>query len=227
MLTPITVRKAPDNPREYLLIKGQGRTLACQILGIAKIPAIVVDDDAFDEADKVQQFLVENVARLKMRPIERALLIAHARKKGEETAVVAKRFGVSPATVRRLESQLDGASKGEVTALRASNLSLSTHAVITRHVPDDAERIMAIGIISGSTLRATDLEALFVGLGWKQLTELGPDHRSQRIYLLQWACDAMRTIPKGPAKERLRQLALKMPLKFTPDVASITKAVGT
>jgi ParB/RepB/Spo0J family partition protein len=225
VLTPITVRPAPDNPKEYLLIKGQGRTLACQMLGIEKVPAIVVDD-RFAETEKVQQFLVENVARLRMRPIERALLIAHARQKGEETTAVAKRFGVSYSTVRRLEAQLDGASKGEVTALRASNLSLSLHAVISRHVPEEEERIGVIGVISASALRATDLEALFVGMGWKQLMELGAEHREQRLRLLKWACDTLATIPKAPPKERLRQLALKLPVKFTADVASLAKAVS-
>jgi len=225
VLTPITVRPAPDGPREYLLIKGQGRTLACQILGIKTIPAIVVDDH-FAETEKVQQFLVENVARLRMRPIERALLIAHARQKGEETTAVANRFGVSYSTVRRLETQLDGASRGEVIALRASNLSLSLHAVISRHVAEDEERIGVIGVVSTSTLRATDLEALFVGIGWKQLTDLGIEHRDQRLQLLKWACDTLATIPKAPPRERLRQLALKLPVKFTADVASLAKAIS-
>jgi ParB/RepB/Spo0J family partition protein len=225
VLTPITDRPAPDNRKEYLLIKGQGRTLACQMLGIETIPAIVVDDH-FADTEKVQQFLVENVARLRMRPTERALLIAHARQKGEETTAVAERFGVSYSTVRRLEAQLDGASKGEVTALRATNLNLSVHAVISRHVPDNDERIEVIGIVSASTLRATDLEALLVGIGWEHLTELGTGHREQRLQLLRWACDTLDSIPKGPPKERLRQLALKLPVKFTADIETMTKAVA-
>jgi ParB/RepB/Spo0J family partition protein len=68
VLTPITVRLAPDATGDYLLIKGQGRTLACRLLGIERIPAVVVDD-RYAETEKVQQFLVENVARLKMRPL--------------------------------------------------------------------------------------------------------------------------------------------------------------
>ena len=59
VLTPITVRFAPDNTGDLLLIKGQGRTLACRLLGIEKIPAIVVDDQ-FADTEKVRQFLVEN-----------------------------------------------------------------------------------------------------------------------------------------------------------------------
>src|SRR5205807_9817112 len=133
VLTPITVRRAPDGSGDYLLIKGQGRTLACRLLGVKTIPAIVVTD-AFADREKVQQFLVENVARLRMRPIDRALLISHARRAGEETAHLAKRFGVSAATVRRLEAQLDGATSGEVAALRAGEVSLALHSVIARHV---------------------------------------------------------------------------------------------
>src|SRR5260370_5717989 len=59
VLTPITVRRAPDSSGEFLLIKGQGRTLACRLLGISRIPALLVDDH-FDDTEKVQQFLVEN-----------------------------------------------------------------------------------------------------------------------------------------------------------------------
>src|SRR5665213_270052 len=134
VLTPITVRPAPDGSGELLITKGQGRTTACQILGLKTISAIVVNQQ-FAEEEKVQQFLVENVARLRMHPVDRALLIAHSRKEGEETAEVAKRFGVSPSTVRRLEVQLEGATAGEVSALRANNMSLSLHAVISRAVP--------------------------------------------------------------------------------------------
>ena len=81
----MTVRHAPGGVAgDYLLIKGQGRTFACRLLGIDRIPAVIVDD-RFAENEKVQQFLVENVARLRMRPIDRALLIARARQEGEET----------------------------------------------------------------------------------------------------------------------------------------------
>src|SRR5579875_3801705 len=84
VLTPITVRRAPDGSEDYLLIKGQGRTLACRMLGIEKIPALVVTK-GYAETEKVQQFLVENVARLKLSAVDRALLISHARREGEET----------------------------------------------------------------------------------------------------------------------------------------------
>lgn len=212
VLTPITVRVAPDGSGDYLLIKGQGRTLACRLLGIEMIPAIVVDD-RYAENEKVQQFLVENVARLKMRPVDRAFLIQRARQDGEETAAIAQRFGVTAATVRRLLLQLDGASSSEVAALRAGKVSLAVHAVVARHV-ESSERPGVLDIIARSSLRTKELEALFVALGWNVLVDLGATHRGQRLLLLNWACSVLDRLPHQSTEERLRQLALQFPLKF-------------
>ena len=215
VLTPITVRRAPDATGDYLLIKGQGRTLACRILGIETIPAVVVDD-RYTEDEKVQQFLVENVARLKMRPVDRALLIARARHEGEETVDVAKRFGVSSATVRRLEVQLEGASNSEVAALRSGRVNLALHAVISRHVVP-AERPEVVATVARYAMRTREVEALFVALGWRRLVALGEEYRHQRLILLGWACSQLDQMPQGPEKERLRQLALRLPLAFESD----------
>lgn len=223
VLTPITVRPAPDDSGDYLLIKGQGRTLACRLLGIEMIPALVVDDRYADQ-EKVQQFLVENVARLKMRPVDRALLIARARQEGEETAAVAKRFGVSSATVRRLEGQLEGASHSEVAALRSGKVNLALHAVIARHVKHE-ERADVVSTIAAYSVRTKEIEALFVALGWRRLVDLGNGHRQQRLILLGWACRHLAELPQGSSKDRLRQLALRLPLAFESDAGVLSLAV--
>ena len=223
VLTPITVRPAPDGSGEFLLIKGQGRTMACRLLGVTKIPAIVVDDRFADEA-KVQQFLVENVARLRMRPIDRALLISHSRRNGEETADIARRFGVSYSTVRRLEAQLEGATPSEVSALRAQNLSLSLHAVIARNVTQK-ERADVIRAIGPSGVRSRELEELLTAIGWRSLVELGPKCRSQRLALLKWSCETLTNLPRADLKVRLQQLALKLPSKLS-EQSSKTKVVN-
>lgn len=222
VLTPITVRKAPDGSGDYLLIKGQGRTLACHILGIAKIPAVVVDDH-FAEAEKVQQFLVENVARLRMRPVDRALLIAHARNAGEEASSVARRFGVSASTVRRLESQLDGASSSEVTALRRGDLNLALHAVITRYV-DREERSHAIRVLTAGNVSARDAAVLFSALGWETLVSLGPQNRSKRFALLNWACKTWQNLPRGGTAARLTLLAERLPMDMSDEALRLRAA---
>lgn len=222
VLTPITVRPAPDGSGDYLLVKGQGRTLACRLLGIEKIPAVIVSE-RFADTEKVQQFLVENVARLRMRPIDRALLIARARRNGEETSHVATRFGVTAATVRRLEAQLNEASSGEVAALRAGSVNLALHAVIAQNVaPED--RAEVIGMVGSHPIRATEMEALFEALGWGSLVALGSAHRDQRLRLLKWACSTLESLPAGPREERFRLLALAFPMRLAsgPQLSAAT-----
>lgn len=209
VLTPITVRPAPDGSGDFLLIKGQGRTLACRLLGIETIPAVVVDD-AYAEAEKVQQFLVENVARLKMRPVDRALLIKRARQDGEETSAIASRFGVAPSTVRRLLAQLSGATSREVESLESGDVSLAMHAVIARHV-DHSDRAAILDVISGLKLKTKEVEALFVALGWPQLTAMGDSQFGYRITLFHWACNSLVELPAGTLKDRFRQLAMGFP----------------
>jgi ParB/RepB/Spo0J family partition protein len=219
VLTPITVRLAPDASGDYLLIKGQGRTLACRLLGIPTIPAVVVDARYGDD-QKVQQFLVENVARLKMRSVDRALLIHRARQDGEETSSIAKRFGVTPSTVRRLLAQLEGASSGEVAALGDGNVNLTAHAVVARHVPP-AERIGILGVVARTSISSKDLEVLFSALGWSDLAGLGSIHNSQRLRLFDWACTTFVGLKGRSPRERLRQLALSFPVEFANDGAPV------
>lgn len=209
VLTPITVRPTPDGSGDYLLIKGQGRTLACRLLGISAIPAIVVDAN-FAEDEKVQQFLVENVARLKMRPIDRALLIHRARQAGEETSGIAKRFGLTAVTVRRLLAQLEDVSQSEVAALRAGEVNLAIHAVIARHV-GALERAEVVTLVASSNMRAKDLETMFGAIGWQQLAALGASQSKSRLALLAWVCSALDQAQGGSIRERFRRIASQMP----------------
>lgn len=224
VLTPITVCRASDGSGDYLLIKGQGRTLACRLLGIPKIPAVIVDD-SYAETEKVQQFLVENVARLRLTATDRALLIAHARQNGEETAGVARRFGVSPARVRQLEAQLDGASSGEVAALRAGELNLALHAVIAKHV-STAERADVIDRVAPYGIRAKEMDALLQALSWPSLAALGPENQQQRLQLLEWACRTLASLPKAHPRERIRQLARSLPLRMPSTTPQTSGAAG-
>lgn len=218
VLTPITVRPAPDGSGDYLLIKGQGRTLACRLLNLTTIPAIVIDEEEA-EREKVQQFLVENVARLRMAPVDRALLIARARRDGEETTEVANRFGVTAATVRRLESQLDGASSGEVAALRAGDVNLAVHAVIARHMPP-TERAEVTSRVGGHGIRANEMEALLRSVDYRGLVALGPEHQDKRVALLMWCVRTLATLPRSNPRERIRQMAALLPLTLAAEDAN-------
>lgn len=219
VLTPVLVRPAQDGTGDYLLVKGQGRTLACQMLRLDEIPAIVVDEDIAED-EKVQQFLVENVARLRMRSVDRALLIARARQDGEETADVARRFGVTAATVRRLQSQLEGASRQEVAVMRKGNVNLTLHAVVARHV-DAVERGDVLEVLASHSLKAKEVDTLFQALGWAEMAALGSKFRKDRLLLLHWACAKLAGMSRAPAGDRLTALAAELPMKLDVSVASV------
>ena len=217
VLTPITVRRVTDGADEYLLIKGQGRTLACRMLGLDTIPAIVVDS-AYADQQKVAQFLVENVARLKMRPSERALLIRNARAQGEETASITERFGVSATTVRRLLTQLESASQAQVAALKSGQVNLALHGVLLKYVAT-ADRDEVLSIIASHEISAPEFAALLQALNWEALTGLGDSFRAERFLLLGWAISTLNAMAPGPVNDRLAALAARLPVTFSSGVA--------
>jgi ParB-like chromosome segregation protein Spo0J len=192
--------------------------LACRLLGIEKIPAEVVDD-SFDESQKVQQFLVENVARQKLSPVDRALLIVRARRDGEETSAVAERFGVSASTVRRLEAQINKASAGEVAVLQKGRVSLAHHAVIARLV-NESEREAAMNALQGVRISSSDLSLLLETLDWPRLSAMrGKRAGDSRRWLLAWACATLAKQPGSTFQERLYRMILLLPAA-PPSLAS-------
>ncbi len=208
VLTPITVREADDGSGEYLLVKGQGRTLAARMLGMPTIPAVVVADD-FTQVDKVQQFLVENVARLKMRPIDKALLVARARAEGEETAEVAERFGISATTVRRLQASVEDATPAEIAALRAGDVSLALHAVVARRASYE-ERSDVLRVFAQFGVAANDADRLLQALSWRRLQAEG-NASAERLAVLAWVCAQFAAVPRGSFKSRLAEVARRFP----------------
>ena len=205
VLTPITVRPDPSEENGFLLIKGQGRTLAASLVGMETIPAIVVDEN-FNDEEKVQQFLVENVARLKMRPADRALLVAHARQAGEETRDVAQKFGITAQTVRRLEAQLRDVGTAEIEALRSGRLSLGLHAVIAQHVAIE-ERNIVIDLLNEDTVSPGSLDTLLIAIGWKKMHQMGSVELNDRMNLLRWCLQQFTSQPKK-IKPRERMILL-------------------
>jgi hypothetical protein len=73
---------------------------------------------------------------------------------------------------------------------------------------------------------AKEMDVLLQAIGWRSLVELGPAYRMQRFRLLEWACRALAAIPRGDTRDRLRQLALQMPLILPGDFTHIAGAAG-
>lgn len=97
LLNPIIVRKIDD--RNYELIAGQRRFLACQKLGWMSIPAII--RDITDDTDATIISLVENVHRADMNPIDKARAYQKIYERYKDYNKVAKETGVSVSTIRK------------------------------------------------------------------------------------------------------------------------------
>ncbi len=63
-------------------------------------------------------------------------------------------------------------------------------------------------------IRAKELEALLGAIDWPALAQLGSSYRSQRLALLEWACHKMAEMARTHPKERIRQLALSLPMRL-------------
>lgn len=71
-----------------------------------------------------------------------------------------------------------------------------------------------VAAVAAYSLRAREMEALLVALGWDDLVALGSECQTQRLLLLAWACGILDRLPPGPQKDRLRQVALQLPMNF-------------
>jgi ParB family chromosome partitioning protein len=103
LLNPITVMTRPDG--KFDLIAGQRRFLACKIVGMKTIPAIVRDD--VEDVDATIISLVENVHRADMSPVDKARAYQKIYEKYGDYGRVARETGLSVPTVRRYLLLLD------------------------------------------------------------------------------------------------------------------------
>ena len=67
LFSPITVRQGKDN---FELIAGQRRYLACKLIGMKTIPAMI--RTGTDDTDAIIISLIENVHRADMSPLDKA-----------------------------------------------------------------------------------------------------------------------------------------------------------
>ncbi len=102
LLQPPTVyamKKSPHSKKmEYIIVCGERRVKACQMLGLDEIPRIVVDAPATRQ-EAIQMALVENLQREDLSIDEEAPAIVELIEGGMKRAAVAKALGKSPAYI--------------------------------------------------------------------------------------------------------------------------------
>lgn len=136
VMQPITVRRKADGDG-YELVAGERRWRAAQRLGLATIPARLVD---LDDRASAELALVENVQRADLDPIERGYALLRLRDEFNQTVVeLAKRIGQPRSTIANL-IRLTELEEDIAAMVRSGELSLG-HAKVLLGVPAGGSRI--------------------------------------------------------------------------------------
>ncbi len=154
ILQPIIIEDAGDGG--FYIIAGERRTRAARMAGLTKVP---VQLRKFDEQQKLEMALIENIQRADLNPIEEATAYYNLIQMGDlNQEEVAKRVGKARATVAnsirllKLPSDIQHALvSGEIT---------SGHARALLMVKNDADMRVMFGKILANGLSVREAEAL-------------------------------------------------------------------
>jgi ParB family transcriptional regulator, chromosome partitioning protein len=115
ILQPLVVQPHPTQARVYEVIAGHRRLAAARIAGLEEIPVVVRARAASGSAaPALEAMLVENCMRRDLGPVEKAEVMGALRNHGLTVTQIARRTGLSDATVGYYLSLLeldDGARK--------------------------------------------------------------------------------------------------------------------
>ena len=156
ILQPIIIEQVENSDNTFYIIAGERRTRASIMAGLSKVP---VQLRKFDEQQKLEMALIENIQRADLNPIEEATayynLIQMADLSQDE---VAKRVGKNRSTVanairllRLPEDIKKSLSNGQISAGHARALLM---------VKTDADMRVIFGKIIGSDLSVREAEEL-------------------------------------------------------------------
>ena len=154
ILQPIIIEDAGDGT--FYIIAGERRTRAAKMAGLTKVP---VQLRKFDEQQKLEMALIENIQRADLNPIEEATAYYNLIQMGDlNQEEVAKRVGKARATVAnairllKLPEDIQHALvNGQIT---------SGHARALLMVKNDADMRVMFAKILGSGLSVREAEAL-------------------------------------------------------------------
>ncbi len=154
ILQPIIIEDAGDG--SFYIIAGERRTRAAKMAGLTKVP---VQLRKFDEQQKLEMALIENIQRADLNPIEEATAYYNLIQMGDlNQEEVAKRVGKARATVAnairllKLPEDIQHALvNGQIT---------SGHARALLMVKNDADMRVMFAKIVGSGLSVREAEAL-------------------------------------------------------------------
>ncbi|MCR4900661.1 MAG: ParB/RepB/Spo0J family partition protein, partial [Treponema sp.] len=156
ILQPIIIEPVENKEKEFYIIAGERRTRAAKMAGLAKVP---VQLRKFDDQQKLEYALIENIQRADLNPIEEATAYFNLIQMGDLTQdEVARRVGKNRSTVAnaiRLLKLPEDIKKSLITGQISSG-----HARALLMVKNDADMRILYGKIVGSGLSVRECEAL-------------------------------------------------------------------
>ena len=156
ILEPIIIEQVENKDNEFYIIAGERRTRAAKMAGLDKVP---VQLRKFDEQQKLEFALIENIQRADLNPIEEATAYYNLIQMSDLTQdEVAKRVGKNRSTVAnslRLLKLPEDIKKSLITGQISSG-----HARALLMVKNDADMRILFGKILGSGLSVRECEAL-------------------------------------------------------------------
>ena len=156
ILEPIIIEQVEGKDNEFYIIAGERRTRAAKMAGLDKVP---VQLRKFDEQQKLEFALIENIQRADLNPIEEATAYYNLIQMSDLTQdEVAKRVGKNRSTVAnslRLLKLPEDIKKSLITGQISSG-----HARALLMVKNDADMRILFGKILGSGLSVRECEAL-------------------------------------------------------------------
>ncbi|MCQ2575604.1 MAG: ParB/RepB/Spo0J family partition protein [Treponema sp.] len=154
ILEPIIIEQITDT--EFYIIAGERRTRASRMAGLSKVP---VQLRKFDEQQKLELALIENIQRADLNPIEEATayynLIQMSDLSQDE---VAKKVGKNRSTVANAIRLLK--LPADIQKALVSGQISSGHARALLMVKNDADMHIMFGKIIGSGLSVREAEAM-------------------------------------------------------------------
>lgn len=154
ILQPIIIEQISSN--EFYIIAGERRTRAAKIAGLTKVP---IQIRKFDEQQKLEMALIENIQRADLNPIEEATAYYNLIQMGDLSQdEVAKKVGKNRSTVAN-SIRLLKLPEDIKRALANGEIS-SGHARALLMVKNDADMHVMYGKIVGSGMSVREAEAM-------------------------------------------------------------------
>jgi ParB family transcriptional regulator, chromosome partitioning protein len=223
VVQPLLVRPLPDG--SYELIAGERRWRAAQSAGLAKVPAVVRDQEL---AERMQVALIENMVREDLNPVDEARACAAlVDDLGLSKEELARRVGRSRPAVSNLIRLLD--LPDEALALLESGELSEGHgkALLTAEGNDVRRRLARDAARSGWSVRETEKRAKLAGqpkAGRGSQVRLSPEEASA----LREAEDELESVLGHEVKLRPRagEIAVEIRLSDLDEVRSLVRALA-